>query len=151
MIHIENINITVNAQALSDEAETSHTLDVELLKAMVDSLFTKDEDAEEAKDAEPENQEEVQPPINAARMDSLQQQSEALRLASILKKYDLSTDYVIATEISMLLASIQTYGSWKYAEAKGRTSADLREVRAAWDEVYAGVQAIAALAAQTKQ
>lgn len=79
------------------------------------------------------------------------QQPEALRLASILKKYDLSTDYVIATEISMLLASIQTYGSWKYAEAKGRTSADLREVRAAWDEVYAGVQAIAALAAQTKQ
>lgn len=77
MIHIENINIIVNAQALSDEAETSHTLDVELLKAMVDSLFTKDEDAEEAKDAEPENQEEVQPPINAARMASLQQQSEA--------------------------------------------------------------------------
>ena len=77
MIHIENINITVNAQALSDEAETSHTLDVELLKAMVDSLFTKDEDAEEAKDAEPENQKEVQPPINAARMDSLQQQSDA--------------------------------------------------------------------------
>ena len=74
MIHIENINITVNAQALSDEAETTHTLDFELLKARIDSLFTKDEDAEEAKDAEPENQEEVQPPINAARMDSLQQQ-----------------------------------------------------------------------------
>ena len=77
MIHIENINITVNAQALSDESETSHTLDVELLKAMVDSLFTKDEDAEEAKDAEPENQEEAQPLINAARLHSLQQQSEA--------------------------------------------------------------------------
>lgn len=80
MIHIENINITVNAQALSDEAETSHTLDVELLKAMVDSLFTKDEDAEEAKDAEPENQEKVQPPINAARMDSLQQQANAWKV-----------------------------------------------------------------------
>ena len=77
MIHIENINITVNAQALSDEAETTHTLDFELLKARIDSLFTKDEDAEEAKDAEPENQEEVQPPINAARMESLQQQSDA--------------------------------------------------------------------------
>ena len=78
MIHIENINITVNAQALSDESEIPHrTLDIELLKAMVDSLFTKDEDAEEAKDAEPENQEEVQPPINAARMGSLQQQSDA--------------------------------------------------------------------------
>ena len=74
MIYIENINITVNAQALSDEAETTHTLDVELLKAMVDSLFTKDEDAEEA---EPEKQEEAQPSINAARLDSLQQQSEA--------------------------------------------------------------------------
>ena len=77
MIHIENINITVNAQALSDEAETAHTLDFELLKAMIDSLSTKDEDAEEAKDAEPENQEEVQPPINAARMDSLLQQAVA--------------------------------------------------------------------------
>ena len=77
MIHIENINITVNAQALSDEAETSHTLGVELLKAMVDSLSTKDEDAEEAKDAEPENQKEAQPPINAERLNSLQQQSEA--------------------------------------------------------------------------
>ena len=77
MIHIENINITVNAQAPSDEAETSHTLDVELLKAMVDSLFTKDEDAEEAKDAEPENQEEAQPSISPARLNSLQQQSEA--------------------------------------------------------------------------
>ena len=77
MIHIENINITVNAQALSDEAEISHTLDVELLKAMVDSFFTKDEGAEEAKDAEPEKQEEVQPPINAARMESLQHQSKA--------------------------------------------------------------------------
>ena len=25
MIHIENINVTINAQALSDEAETSHS------------------------------------------------------------------------------------------------------------------------------
>ena len=71
MIHIENINITVNAQALSDEAKTSHTLDLELLKAMVDSLFTKDEDAE------PGNQEEAQPSINAARLHSLQQQADA--------------------------------------------------------------------------
>ena len=77
MIHIENINITVNAQALNDEAETTRTLDIELLKAMIDSLFTKDEDAEEAKDAEPEKQEEAQPSINAKRLNSLQQQSEA--------------------------------------------------------------------------
>ena len=74
MIHIENINITIDAQALSDEAETSHTLDVELLKAMVDSLSTKDEVAEEA---EPEKQEEAQPTINAADLYSLQQQSKA--------------------------------------------------------------------------
>ena len=77
MIHIENINITVNAQALSDEAEISHTLDVELLKAMVDSLSTKDEVAEEA---EPEKQEEAQPTINAARLHSLQQQANAWKV-----------------------------------------------------------------------
>ena len=71
MIHIENINVTINAQALSDEAKTSHTLDLEPLKAMVDGLSTKDEDAE------PENQEEAQPSINAARLHSLQQQSIA--------------------------------------------------------------------------
>ena len=78
MIHIENINITVNAQALNDEAEIPpRTLDIELLKAMVDNLFTKDEDAEEAKDAEPENQEEVQPLTNAPRMSSQQQRANA--------------------------------------------------------------------------
>lgn len=71
MFHIENINVTINAQAPSDEAETSHTLNLELLKAMVDSLFTKDEDAE------PENQEEAQPSINVARLRILQQHSDA--------------------------------------------------------------------------
>ena len=81
MIHIENINITVNAQALNDEAETSHTLDVELLKAMVDSLFTKDEEAE------PENQKEVQPPINPARMNSMEQQADAwMAVCGVLNK-----------------------------------------------------------------
>ena len=49
MIHIENINITVNAQALNDEAE-------------------------------PEKQEEVQPPINPARLHSLQQQANAWKV-----------------------------------------------------------------------
>ena len=81
MIHIENINVTINAQALSDEAETSHTLDLELLKAMVDSLFTKDEDAE------PENQKEVQPPINPARMNSMEQQADAwMAVCRVLNK-----------------------------------------------------------------
>ena len=75
MIHIENINITVNAQALSDESEIPpRTLDIELLKSLINNFITEDDEAEEA---EPENQEEVQPPLNAARMDSLQQQSEA--------------------------------------------------------------------------
>ena len=75
MIHIENINITVNAQALSDEAEiTPRTLDIELLKTLINSFITEDDEAEEA---EPEKQVEAQPPINAARIDSLQQQSDA--------------------------------------------------------------------------
>ena len=65
MIHIENINVTINAQALSDEAKTSHTLDLELLKAMTESLFA--EQTEEELDSEGE----VQPPINPARMNSL--------------------------------------------------------------------------------
>ena len=65
MIHIENINITVNAQAISDEAEIPpRTLDIELLKTLINNFITEDDEAEEA---EPENQEEVQPPINAAR------------------------------------------------------------------------------------
>ncbi|AZV94459.1 hypothetical protein NJI34_20985 [Pseudomonas sp. S 311-6] len=47
-----------------------------------------------------------------------------------------------------LLAAIRAYGSWKYAEAKGRTEPDLSDVRAAWDEVYEKVQTLAALAQQ---
>ena len=74
MIHIENINITVNAQALNDEAETTHTLDIELLKTLINNFITEDDEAE------PENQEEVQPPINAARLNSLQQQANAWKV-----------------------------------------------------------------------
>lgn len=75
MVHIENINITVNAQALNDEAEIPpRTLDIELLTSLINNFIAEDDEAEEA---EPEKQEEVQPPINAARMNSLQQQSEA--------------------------------------------------------------------------
>jgi len=47
-------------------------------------------------------------------------------------------------QLGGLLASIRNYGSWKYAEAKGRAQPDLSEVRAAWDEVYEKVQALAA-------
>ena len=75
MIHIENINITVNAQAISDEAEIPpRTLDIELLKTLINNFITEDDEAEEA---EPEKQDEVQPPLNAARLNSLQQQANA--------------------------------------------------------------------------
>lgn len=47
-------------------------------------------------------------------------------------------------QLGGLLASIRNYGSWKYAEAKGRAEPDLSDVRAAWDEVYEKVQALAA-------
>lgn len=73
MIHIENINITVNAQALSDESEIPpRTLDIELLTSLINNFNAEDDEAEEA---EPEKQEEVQPPINPARLHSLQQQA----------------------------------------------------------------------------
>lgn len=52
-------------------------------------------------------------------------------------------------QLGGLLAAIQNYGSWKYAEAKGRTEPDLSDVRAAWDEVYEKVQALAAHASPT--
>ena len=78
MIHIENINITVNAQALSDEAEIPpRTLDIELLTSLINNFIAEDDEAEEA---EPEKQEEVQPPINAARLISLQQQANAWKV-----------------------------------------------------------------------
>ncbi|WP_415832310.1 hypothetical protein [Kerstersia similis] len=51
-------------------------------------------------------------------------------------------------QLGGLLAAIRNYGSWKYAEAKGRTEPDLSDVRAAWDEVYEKVQTLAALAQQ---
>ena len=78
MIHIENINITVNAQALNDEAEIPpRTLDIELLTSLINNFIAEDDEAEEA---EPEKQEEVQPPINPARLHSLQQQANAWKV-----------------------------------------------------------------------
>ena len=75
MIHIENINITVNAQAISDEAEIPpRTLDIELLKTLINNFITEGDEAEEV---EPEKQDEVQPSINAARLNCLLQQSDA--------------------------------------------------------------------------
>ncbi|VFR81074.1 hypothetical protein RAN3_2514 [plant metagenome] len=54
-------------------------------------------------------------------------------------------------QLGGLLASIRNYGSWKYAEAKGRAEPDLSDVRAAWDEVYEKVQALAAQASGQAQ
>ncbi|AKQ59698.1 hypothetical protein ACR55_01828 [Bordetella hinzii] len=53
-------------------------------------------------------------------------------------------------QLGGLLASIRNYGSWKYAEAKDRAQPDLSDVRAAWDEVYEKVQALAAQAPAAK-
>ena len=69
MIHIENI--TINIQAPSAEPSPTSALGDALLHAMAESLFA--EQAEEELGSEGE----VQPPINPARMNSLQQQSDA--------------------------------------------------------------------------
>jgi hypothetical protein len=43
MIHIENINITINAQALSDESEIPpRTLDIELLTSLINNFIAED-------------------------------------------------------------------------------------------------------------
>ena len=69
MIHIENI--TINIQAPGTESIPTSALGDALLHAMAESLFA--EQAEEELDSEGE----VQPPTNAPRMESLQQQADA--------------------------------------------------------------------------
>ena len=69
MIHINTVNI--NVQMSSDEAGPTSALGDALLHAMAESLFA--EQAEEELDSEGE----VQPPTNAPRMESLQQQADA--------------------------------------------------------------------------
>lgn len=54
-----------------------------------------------------------------------------------------SGEFKADDQIEGLLAAIQDYGRWKYAEAKGRAEPDLSDVRAAWDEVYGKVQSLA--------
>ncbi|MCP1679451.1 DNA adenine methylase [Kerstersia gyiorum] len=49
-------------------------------------------------------------------------------------------------QMGFVLAAIQHYGSQKWAEGRGLASADLLNVREAWDSVYAAVQALAAQA-----
>ena len=65
MIHIENI--TINIQAPSAESGPTSALGDALLHAMAESLF-----AEQTEELDSDG--EVQPPINPARMNSLQQQ-----------------------------------------------------------------------------
>lgn len=69
MIHVENI--TINIQAPSAESGPTSALGDALLHAMAESLFA--EQTEEELDSEGE----VQPPINPARMNSMQQQADA--------------------------------------------------------------------------
>ena len=68
MIHINTVNI--NVQMPSDEAGPTSALGDALLHAMAESLFK--EQAEEEQESKV-----VQPPINPARMNSLQQQADA--------------------------------------------------------------------------
>ena len=72
MIHVENI--TINIQAPSTESGPTSVLGDALLLAMAESLFA--EQAEEELGSEVE----VQPPINPARMNSLQQQADAWKV-----------------------------------------------------------------------
>ena len=69
MIHIENI--TINIQAPSAESGPTSALGDALLHAMAESLFA------EQTEEELGSEEEVQPTINPARMNSLQQQADA--------------------------------------------------------------------------
>ena len=79
MIHIENI--TINNQFPSAEAGPTSGLGDALLHAMVESLFA--EQAEE----ELVSEGEVQPPINPARMNSMQQQADAwIEVCQLLTK-----------------------------------------------------------------
>ena len=71
MIHVENI--TFNIQAPSTESGPTSALGDALLHAMAESLF-----AEQTEELESEG--EVQPPINPARMNSMQQQADAWKV-----------------------------------------------------------------------
>lgn len=69
MIHVENI--TINIQAPSAESGPSSALGDALLHAMAESLFA------EQTEEELGSEEKVQPPINQARMNSMQQRADA--------------------------------------------------------------------------
>ena len=78
MIHINTVNIYV--QMPCDEPGPTSVLGDALLHAMVESLF-----AEQAE--EPDSEVEVQPPINPARMNSMEQQADAwMAVCGVLNK-----------------------------------------------------------------
>ena len=69
MIHVENI--TINIQPTGAEAGPTSVLGDALLHAMAESLFA------QKNEEEPEGEEAAQPPINPARMNSMQQRADA--------------------------------------------------------------------------
>ena len=72
MIHIENI--TINIQAPSAKSSPASTLGDALIHAMAESLFAEQTEEELGSEGE------VQPPINPARMNSMQQQADAWKV-----------------------------------------------------------------------
>lgn len=72
MIHVENI--TINIQPTGAEAGPTSVLGDALMKAMAESLFAEQTEEELGSEGE------VQPPINPARMNSLQQQADAWKV-----------------------------------------------------------------------
>ena len=71
MIHINTVNINVQMPC-DDEPSPTSGLDDALLHAMAESIFAEQPEQPEELDSEVE----VQPPINPARMNSLQQQAD---------------------------------------------------------------------------
>ena len=69
MIHIRTVYI--NVQMPSDKAGPTSALSNALLNAMTESLFA------QKNEEEPEGEEAAQPPINPARMNSMEQQAAA--------------------------------------------------------------------------
>ena len=69
MIHINTVNI--NVQMPCDEPGPTSVLGDALLHAMAESLFA------QKNEEEPEGEEAAQPPINPARMNSLQQRADS--------------------------------------------------------------------------
>ena len=87
MIHINTVNI--NVQMSSDEAGPASVLGDALLHAMAESLFA------QQSEEELESEGEAQPPINPARMNSMQQRADAwMAVCGVL--HDVCPDWMDA-------------------------------------------------------